>query len=1131
MNKSIVLVLLIVFGAFFSDPCFAQKKNSKGKPNPNIILGDKHFDNFEYYLAANEYARVLKADSSNSYAMFQLAECYRLYYNYKLAELYYHKVANRFRGAYPLARYWYAMMLKDNGDYKKAIENFERYRNENSDTNLEIGLYRERALNEINGCKMALSENNKPKKKYGFNCLPSPVNSTESDYAPLLMKNDSIIAITTSRKGNLVTHDDKSFGGSFSDVHRFMKKNDTLWEPVRHIIKDDFDKLNSQYNECSGSFTKGEKKYYFTRCDEVIVVDNYKEVNCAIYVSNNKNGKWENPVKLNNNINPIGQWNSQPSVSQDGNILFFVSKRPGGYGMQDIWFSTCNGDDQWGPATNLGDRVNTLFSDVSPRYYSEEKVLFFSSTGHGGYGALDIFMASEENGFENSVNLGYPFNTNRDDFYFAMGEKTGYITSNREGGVGNDDIYSFSYKTRKNFIRQIADSTAIEEEIDEATKEVNDEMILDLPKNTYNNQKYAQIKGMVIDSLTNKPAPKIEVKIINEYGEPVAKSITDEEGNYNFYNLPSDKEYNLMLKNTDAGKNTYLTPTPKIDYSNEVIPIPVKEKIVIEEPVSRIFPVTEISRDTFANKKSFSVIGSVKDSLSNEAVTKGQIQLIDQFGNVVQISNLDANGNYKVENVTDDKDYKVVYKVTSKSAEKFLTNDYKITFTDNKHVPESTDALIAIIDQSTLPGTKSITIDGIILYADNHKAAPDATILLTDENGFALKTTKTDKNGYYKFSNLGEGDIYKIFLHQGNLTNNSENKKYLAEKVNIKGSEAGPSRQLFENIFFDFDSYTLRNEAKKVLDDLVQYCKGDTAIQIELNANTDSYGSSQYNKILAANRGKAAMDYMMSKGLNQSSMVVNSIGETMSIATNETELGRQLNRRIEFYILGGAAIQSKTITQVLETNKTVYSLAKEYDMTVEELKELNGLVGDELVAYTPIRVRPRSIDHDEELPSAREQNKDENRNSKQEEELINRNQLINMNFDLNNPEYKKYIDSIELADKKKSLYNNPLYQGLYVDYYDAEQNNTFSNIARLYGIPVEKLKAINTIASDTFYVNQKIMIDYNLRDPLVKGYVVKEGDSLEGIAKRFELNIKDLQEINDLRGYKLRKNMVIRFSK
>ena len=83
VHKAFLLILFV--GCVFSFEAVAQKKNVKTKPNANLILGDKHFSNLEYYLAANEYARVLKADSNNAYAMFQLAECYRYYYNYRAA--------------------------------------------------------------------------------------------------------------------------------------------------------------------------------------------------------------------------------------------------------------------------------------------------------------------------------------------------------------------------------------------------------------------------------------------------------------------------------------------------------------------------------------------------------------------------------------------------------------------------------------------------------------------------------------------------------------------------------------------------------------------------------------------------------------------------------------------------------------------------------------------------------------------------------------------------------------------------------------------------------------------------------------------------------------------------------------
>lgn len=1221
MKKFYTFILVVIIGSFFSVSIFAQKKPTKNKPNPTLILADKHYNNLEYYLAAHEYARVLKSDSSNAYAMFQLAECYRLYFDYKGAETFYKKVADRFRDKYPLARFWYATMLKDNGNYKKAIDNFERYRQEHTDTDLETELYREKASQEIAGCYIAIEENNKPKKDYGFKCLPKPVNSHESDYSPVIFENDTFLALTSSRRGSVGGHKDNSLGGAFTDVYRFQKEHDTSWVVVKHNHNDEFNKLNTQYNESSGSFTGDEKKYYFTRCDEIVKVDNYEEFNCAIYVSYNKDGRWERPIRLNENINTPGQWNSQPSISPDGNILFFVSKRPGGLGLHDIWYSTCNGDDQWGPPINLGDKINTLFIDVSPRYYADQKVLFFSSNGHGGHGGLDIFMTKEEDGFQNIINLGFPFNSNRDDFYFVLGEKKGYVTSNREGGIGNDDVYTFNIRTKKGLIHQIEDSTAKEED-DTATvaapKVPREEHIADLPKD--NQQRLAQVTGVINDSLTNTPSKNVEVNLVDEHGDVVGKVMTNDKGEYTFNNLPSNKEYKVVLQNTDHKTQHYLTSSPKVTYTDiaaepkqELIakvnkdpsgtpklltvsgvlsdslskkPAPNIEVSVLDEvgnvilttatndkgeykfenlpsdknlkvvltntnpkekayiktkPVTQykavpvqLVPkevvVTNIPKADMEGKKSFIVKGTIT-AANGKPVTKGTVDLVDEFGNTVQSVPVDANGNYKITGIAANKDFKVVYKTTAKPEEEFIASTPTVTHVDHPKPLANTNALIATVHKDSLPNAKSVAIDGTILYEDNKKPATDATILLVDENGNTLKSTKTDKNGAYKFTNLPGGKTYKIILQQGNLKG-SEDRKYIAGKVNVQGLDAPVSRQLFENIYFDFDSYALRSEAKKVLDDLVDYYKNDSKIQIELYANTDSYGTSAYNKILSGNRGKAAMDYLVSKGISQSSMVVNAIGENKSIASNETELGRQLNRRVEFYILGATNVSSRAMAYVIEPKKTLYTLAKENNMTVEELKEMNGLVGDELVAYTVLRVKRRGDDNDIIAPATRQQafsnRREERKYNKTEQELIAKNEKLNKNFDFNNPEYKKYIDSIERVEKKTG---NNRYEGANIAYYITQPKNTLYNIARLYGVSVESLKSLNNLTSDTIYIGQKIKVDFNQKDPSIRGYIVKEGDTIGEIAKRFGLSINELLEINNLDGYILRKNMILRLRK
>jgi outer membrane protein OmpA-like peptidoglycan-associated protein len=807
-----------------------------------------------------------------------------------------------------------------------------------------------------------------------------------------------------------------------------------------------------------------------------------------------------------------------------------------------------------------------------------------------------------------------------------LGEKKGYVTSNREGGVGNDDIYSFNIKTKKGLIHQIEDSTAKEEDdtvtVEAPPKQPGQEHIADITRD--NIQRLAQIDGQIADSLTGKPAKNIEVNLIDEHGDVVGKSMTNDAGQYNFSNLPSNKEYKVVLQNTDQRTQHYIKPAPKISYTDLAVEprqeligkinkessgIPklmsvsgvltdslskkpavgtevyimdevgnvllttttndkgeykfdnlpadknlkvvltnsnpkqkgyIKTKPVVQYkavPVAMVqkeILVTNITKDQMEGKKSFIVKGTVTSAATGKPVTKGTVDLVDEFGNIVQTAKVDpTTGSYKIENIVANKDFKVVYKTSAKAEDEFVTNTHKVTFTEPPKPLVNTNALIATIEKEQLPEAKSISIDGIILYEDTRKPATNATILLVDENGNTLKSTKTDKNGFYKFTNLPGGKTYKIILQQGNLKE-SEDRKYIAERVNVKGLDVVASKHLFENIYFDFDSYTLRNEAQKVLDDLILYCKNDPNIQIELYANTDSYGTNEYNKILSANRGKAAMDYLLSKGIPQSSMVVNAVGENKSIATNETELGRQLNRRVELYILGGTNVESRAMTYVIEPKKTLYSLAKEYNMTVDELKELNGLVGDELVAYTPLRVKRRGDDNDIIAPVTRQQafvnSRAERRYTKTEQELIAKNQKLNQNFDYNKPEYRKYIDSIEQVEKKGVIGNNG-YEGPNIAYYITQPKNTLYNIARLYGISVEDLKSINNLTSDTIYIGQKIKVDFTKKDPSIRGYVVKEGDTIGEIAKRFGLSINELLEINNLDGYILRKNMILRLKK
>jgi len=235
------------------------------------------------------------------------------------------------------------------------------------------------------------------------------------------------------------------------------------------------------------------------------------------------------------------------------------------------------------------------------------------------------------------------------------------------------------------------------------------------------------------------------------------------------------------------------------------------------------------------------------------------------------------------------------------------------------------------------------------------KGVADLENELVDDKGTILKTSKTNNEGSFRYDNLERDKNYMVLLNEKKpkVTNKSN---FIVADVQVVGSTKKATKNLFENIYFDYDEADLRSEAIMVLDELAEYCKSYPHAQVELKSNTDNMGTNQYNIDLSKKRGEAAMGYLVGKGVDRSSLVVNAHGEAKPVATNANEMGRQLNRRIEFYILGAEHFKANGTVYILQPKNTLYSIAKENGMSVEELKRFNGLDGEAIKAYSPIRV-------------------------------------------------------------------------------------------------------------------------------------------------------------------------------
>jgi peptidoglycan-associated lipoprotein len=195
-----------------------------------------------------------------------------------------------------------------------------------------------------------------------------------------------------------------------------------------------------------------------------------------LYLSRFRNGAWSEPTPIN--INQPDAWESTPAMSPDGRTLYFSSNRKGGFGGLDIYSAQMDGRGRFGKVRNLGPEINTAGAELFP-YVSDNSKLYFSSDGHAGYGMLDLFVVNRANGKTVVENLGQPVNSSADDFgMFLFKPDRGFFTSNRDGGKGDDDIYTFvnedpnlkvvnyylqgiTYMVRKDSTREILPNTKV----------------------------------------------------------------------------------------------------------------------------------------------------------------------------------------------------------------------------------------------------------------------------------------------------------------------------------------------------------------------------------------------------------------------------------------------------------------------------------------------------------------------------------------------------------------------------------------------------------------------------------------------------------------------------------------------
>jgi len=207
--------------------------------------------------------------------------------------------------------------------------------------------------------------------------------------------------------------------------------------------------FNMRENEGGATLTIDNKELFYTVCENKTCSETKSNYyNCDIYYSTFEFGRWSKISPLSGNANSDCYWESMPSVSADGQTLYFVSNRPGGLGGYDIYISKRQPDNSWSAPVNMGKPINTAGDEMSPFIHSDSQTLYFSSNGRAGLGGHDVFFSKklEKGTWSDPRNIGYPINTQYDEIGFIVSTDGhyGYFSSDRIGlGPGGSDFYSF----------------------------------------------------------------------------------------------------------------------------------------------------------------------------------------------------------------------------------------------------------------------------------------------------------------------------------------------------------------------------------------------------------------------------------------------------------------------------------------------------------------------------------------------------------------------------------------------------------------------------------------------------------------------------------------------------------------
>ncbi|MBI4646456.1 MAG: OmpA family protein [Bacteroidia bacterium] len=834
-------------------------------------------------------------------------------------------------------------------DYKfdKAINNYDIFIRKEGRMAPEYK-YAQRMIEICNNAKQYVPDS----VEFKILNLGRPINTIHSEYSPMVSTDESILYFT--RKKNPDIPDAGFINDTLEHIYVTYYKSMEWTEP--NEILSDFSAKSSI--SLAGLSPDGEQLFV--------------NIGGDIFICKVSEGKYTQPVTIGQPINSEYK-EGNANITADGNILYFSSNSPGGFGGMDIYKSELGEDRKWSKPENLGPAINTIYDEDAPFIHPDKKSLFFSSKGHATIGCFDIFQSYlTDDSWTQPLNMGYPVNTVKDDMHIILSAegKKGYFSSDKQNKYYCHDIYKID-------LRKSIKLTMLKGKITagEPAKPIK-ATIKVIDKETGLRVKYVYDPNPMTGRylLIFPPGKNYDMIFEAEGFLPhlVNVYVPEQEKFYELYqeiHLDAVSAKNEKIGEKITVTNTFqdlsmlvsnpyeTTPNPKYNELIKMIDdiVSATDSIVEAEPENTNFDfiadTTKFNLDTKSDRD-FSALFKMVDEVINVTEMPLLAQFDENSGTAEKISQIYFYSKDKEYNnlqpviVGNDTIYTTPaitvsspdpfdgYKPGEISEKDTVTIDFGKIKENYKKVIFSYD--VEFLSKKTIVREKykKELIDLAALAREDNKLG--FNIIGFCDNG---EETKGDNSACISLGNDRVEAVRQVLMKMGvpperivsqkwnGVPNSKKEKNYCAqlrffeivdkplfnlttfeiidfdeEELEVEDIELGQEVRL-NNIFFEYASAALTPESTTELLNVVKFLNNNPRIRIEIAGHTDNIGQPEHNIILSKARAQAVFDFLINKNIDGKRLIVNGYGDTKSIADNNFDAGRALNRRVVFMIL------------------------------------------------------------------------------------------------------------------------------------------------------------------------------------------------------------------------------------